>query len=140
MGLRPPLGDTKDGSRDVDAVVTQTTPAAPDRSFFGHPPVLLSPLWLVAVFVVQTVGELLISPVGLSVATQLAPPRETSQIMGVWYLSLAVGAALSGELAALYGVVNVPAYYALLGLLLLATAAIIALLRRPLLSLMEGVR
>jgi len=106
----------------------------------GPAPILVSPLWLIAVFVVQTVGELLISPVGLSVATQLAPRQETSQIMGVWFLSLAVGAALSGELAALYGVVNVPTYYALLGLLLLATAAAIALLRRPLLSLMEGVR
>jgi POT family proton-dependent oligopeptide transporter len=106
----------------------------------GPAPVLVSPLWLVAVFLVQTVGELLISPVGLSVATQLAPLRERSQIMGVWFLALAVGAALSGELAAFYGVVNVPTYYALLGLLLLATAAIIALLRRPLLSLMEGVR
>jgi POT family proton-dependent oligopeptide transporter len=106
----------------------------------GPAPVLVSPLWLIAVFVVQTVGELLISPVGLSVATQLAPSREKSQIMGVWFLALAVGAALSGELAAFYGVVSVPTYYALLGLLLLATAAIIALLRRPLLSLMEGVR
>jgi proton-dependent oligopeptide transporter, POT family len=102
--------------------------------------VLVSPLWLLGVFVVQTLGELLISPIGLSVATRLAPPTATSQVMGVWFLGLAVGAALSGELAALYGIVGVTIYYALLGLLLLATGIAIAVLTPWLLREMEGVR
>ena len=92
------------------------------------------------VFVVQTLGELLISPIGLSVATRLAPPAQTSQLMGVWFLGLAVGAALSGELAALYGIVGVAAYYGLLALLMLATGAAIAILTPWLLREMEGVR
>jgi POT family proton-dependent oligopeptide transporter len=106
----------------------------------GRATVLVSPLWLVVVYVVQTIGELLISPIGLSVATRLAPANATSQIMGVWFLSFAIGAALSGELANLYGLVGVQAYYGLLGLLMLATAAALVLLRGPLLQWMEGVR
>jgi POT family proton-dependent oligopeptide transporter len=106
----------------------------------GEATVLVSPLWLFGVFVVQTLGELLISPIGLSVATRLAPPAQTSQLMGVWFLGLAVGAALSGELAGLYGTVGVAAYYALLALLMVATGAAIAILTPWLLREMEGVR
>jgi proton-dependent oligopeptide transporter, POT family len=106
----------------------------------GRATVLVSPLWLVVVYLVQTIGELLISPIGLSVATRLAPANATSQILGVWFLSLAIGAALSGELAALYGMVGVQAYYGLLGLLMLGAAVALVLLRGPLLQWMEGVR
>jgi len=106
----------------------------------GPATVLVSPLWLVAVFVVQTLGELLISPIGLSVATRLAPPQSASQIMGVWMLSLAVGAALSGELANLYDRMSVQTYYMILGAIMLGTSLAIALLRPTLLRLMEGVR
>ncbi len=106
----------------------------------GQAAVLVSPLWLVAVFVIQTLGELLISPIGLSVATRLAPPQAASQVMGVWMLSLAVGAALSGELANLYDVVGVSAYYGILGLIMLGSSLAIAALTPVLLRLMEGVR
>jgi POT family proton-dependent oligopeptide transporter len=106
----------------------------------GPAPILVSPLWLVAVYVVQTVGELLISPIGLSVATRLAPPQAVSQLMGVWFLALAIGAAVSGELAALYTLVGVSTYYLLLGLLLVISAALLFVLKGPLLRLMEGVR
>ncbi|MBP6506271.1 MAG: peptide MFS transporter [Opitutaceae bacterium] len=59
----------------------------------------VSPLWLVGLFFLQTVGELLISPVGLSIMTKLAPPRLTGLVMGIWFLALAFGNKLAGVLA-----------------------------------------
>lgn len=59
----------------------------------------VSPLWLVAVFLIQVVGELCLSPVGLSTMTKLAPPRLLGLIMGVWFLAMALGNKLAGVLA-----------------------------------------
>jgi len=51
----------------------------------------VSPMWLVAVYLVQTVGELCLSPVGLSVTTKMAPAKYGSQMMGVWFLAVTAG-------------------------------------------------
>jgi POT family proton-dependent oligopeptide transporter len=53
--------------------------------------VKVSPLWLALVYLVQTVGELTLSPVGLSVTTKLAPAKYASQMMGVWFLAVTAG-------------------------------------------------
>ncbi len=55
--------------------------------------------WMILVFFIQTLGELCLSPIGLSVVTLLAPPKLTGMMMGVWFLSLAAGNALAGWLA-----------------------------------------
>jgi POT family proton-dependent oligopeptide transporter len=59
----------------------------------------VSPWWLIAVYLLQTLGELCLSPVGLSTMTKLAPARLTGLIMGVWFLATALGNKLSGVLA-----------------------------------------
>ncbi|WP_406139378.1 peptide MFS transporter [Streptomyces sp. NBC_01089] len=51
----------------------------------------VSPMWLVAIYFVQTVGELCLSPVGLSVTTKMAPAKYASQMMGVWFLAVTAG-------------------------------------------------
>ncbi|WP_031073571.1 peptide MFS transporter [Streptomyces sp. NRRL WC-3742] len=51
----------------------------------------VSPLWLVSIYLVQTVGELCLSPVGLSVTTKMAPQKYASQMMGVWFLAVTAG-------------------------------------------------
>ncbi|WP_405916914.1 oligopeptide:H+ symporter [Streptomyces sp. NBC_00728] len=56
-------------------------------------------MWLVAIYFVQTVGELLLSPVGLSVTTKMAPARYASQMMGVWFLAVTAGDAATGLLS-----------------------------------------
>lgn len=61
----------------------------------------VSPLWLAAVFFLQTVGELCLSPVGLSTVNQLAPSRFASMAMGFWYLSICLGSVIAGKLAGL---------------------------------------
>lgn len=59
----------------------------------------IGPMWLVALFFLQTVGELCLSPVGLSTMTKLAPPRLLGLVMGIWFLAAALGNKLAGVLA-----------------------------------------
>jgi proton-dependent oligopeptide transporter, POT family len=59
----------------------------------------VSPLWLVALFFLQTLGELCVSPIGLSALSRLAPPRLIGLIMGVWFLATALGNKMAGTLA-----------------------------------------
>ncbi|CAL9557554.1 MFS transporter [Streptomyces sp. ICN988] len=56
-------------------------------------------LWLVAIYFVQTCGELMLSPVGLSVTTKMAPVKYASQMMGVWFLAVTAGDATTGLLS-----------------------------------------
>jgi POT family proton-dependent oligopeptide transporter len=58
----------------------------------------VSPLWLVGLFFLQTVGELFLSPIGLSVMTKLAPARMVGLMLGVWFLAAAWGNKLAGVL------------------------------------------
>ena len=58
-------------------------------------------LWMVGAYFLQTVGELMLSPVGLSMVTKLAPERYASALMGVWFLSNAAGNKLAGSIGAL---------------------------------------
>lgn len=57
----------------------------------GNAMVLVSPLWLTMVYLIFTMGELCISPIGLSMVTKLAPPKLVSTMMGVWMFSFAAG-------------------------------------------------
>ncbi len=57
---------------------------------------LISPMWLVAVYVVLTIGELMLSPIGLSMITKLAPPKLVSVVMGLWMASFAAGNYFAG--------------------------------------------
>ncbi|MFI8300346.1 oligopeptide:H+ symporter [Streptomyces nigra] len=56
-------------------------------------------LWLAGIYFVQTVGELMLSPVGLSVTTKMAPAKYASQMMGVWFLAVTAGDATTGLLS-----------------------------------------
>jgi proton-dependent oligopeptide transporter, POT family len=59
----------------------------------------IGPMWLVGLFFLQTVGEMLLSPVGLSIMTKLAPQRLVGLVMGIWFLAAALGNKLAGVLA-----------------------------------------
>ena len=66
--------------------------------------------WLAAVYAIHTIGELCLSPIGLSMVTKLAPPRVTSLAMGLWLFSSAIANYLAGILESLLAKVNVPIY------------------------------
>jgi POT family proton-dependent oligopeptide transporter len=63
---------------------------------------LVSPTWLILTFLLHTLGELCLSPVGLSYMSKLAPPRFMGQVMGLWFLSMALGSNLAGQLTGQY--------------------------------------
>ena len=58
--------------------------------------VLVSPWWLIMSYMFQTMGELFVSPVGLSSMTKLAPRRYVGQMMGIWFLATSVGNLVAG--------------------------------------------
>jgi len=59
----------------------------------------VSPLWVVGLFFLQTLGELCLSPVGLSTMTKLAPPKLVGLVLGIWFLADALGNKVAGLLA-----------------------------------------
>jgi POT family proton-dependent oligopeptide transporter len=64
------------------------------------PVTAMIPFWtLFAVYVIQSVGELCLSPIGLSMTTKLAPGRLGGLAMGCWFLSIAIGNNLAGIFA-----------------------------------------
>ncbi|PWC06865.1 peptide MFS transporter [Mycetocola zhujimingii] len=97
-------------------------------------------LAMVGILFVFTVAELLLSPVGLSVATKLAPEAFRTQMVALFFLSVALGSAVSGLLAEWYLTVNESLYFGLLGGIAIAIGVILALMARPVLRLMSGVR
>jgi POT family proton-dependent oligopeptide transporter len=103
----------------------------------------VSPLWLLVTYFLQECGDLCLSPVGLSSMTKLAPPRFVGQVMGLWFLALALGNNLAGQLSGEYDAANLSS---LPGLFLkicgwsLASAAVMALLTPSIKRLMGGVR
>ncbi|MFL6277926.1 MAG: peptide MFS transporter [Blastocatellia bacterium] len=66
-------------------------------SLTGSGPV--SPLWLIFVYLLHTVGELSLSPVGMSTVTKIAPPRLVGLMMGLWFLSISIGNLVGGWVA-----------------------------------------
>jgi len=60
------------------------------------------PTWLVLTYVLHSLGELCLSPVGLSSMTKLAPSRFVGQVMGLWFVSMALGGNLAGQLSGEY--------------------------------------
>ncbi len=62
----------------------------------------VSPMWLTLTYFLHTIGELSLSPVGLSAMTKLAPQRIGGLIMGIWFLSISVGEFIGGRVAAVY--------------------------------------
>lgn len=82
-----------------------------------------SVLWLVCSYGVITIGELLLSPMGLSIVSKLSPVRITSLMMGGWFLATSIGNKLSGVLATMWDNYDHKANYFLLNFILLLAAA-----------------
>ena len=90
-----------------------------------------SVLWLIVSYGVITVGELLLSPMGLSIVSKLSPVRITSLMMGGWFVSTSIGNKLSGVLATLWDNYDHKANFFWLnfGLLMVAAVMCFAMLR-----------
>lgn len=72
---------------------------------------LASPLWLTTTYFLHTIGELVLSPVGLSAMTVLAPARIGGLMMGVWFLATSVGNFISGRVTGFYEAMALPSLF-----------------------------
>jgi len=100
----------------------------------------VSPWWLCGTYFIHTLGELCLSPVGLSSMTKLAPARLGGFVMGMWFFATAVGNYMAGKMASLYESMALPTLFGSVAIFALAAAVVMALLIRPTVKLMSGVK
>lgn len=100
---------------------------------------LVSPLWLVLSFFLVVVGELLLSPVGLSATTKLAPQAFAAQTMSLWFLTSAAAQAINAQLVKVYEVVSEFTYFGFLGSLSIVVGIIILVLSPIISKAMKGI-
>ena len=86
---------------------------------------LASPMWLTATYFLHTIGELCLSPVGLSAMTVLAPPRIGGLVMGIWFLATSVGNFIGGRVAGLYESFALPSLFGAVGGFAIAAGVIL---------------
>jgi proton-dependent oligopeptide transporter, POT family len=103
----------------------------------------VSPWWLCISYLLQVLGEMCLSPVGLSTVTKLAPPRFASSTMGVWMLATACGNFLAGYLAGFFdenSTTTLIKMFGYMGGFLFLAAAILWILTPTVRRLMSGIR
>jgi POT family proton-dependent oligopeptide transporter len=99
----------------------------------------VSPNWLNTCYFLSVVGEMCLSPVGLSAMTKLAPARAAGFAMGIWFLSTSVGEWLAGKAGSHFGSMPLPKLFGISAVVPLIAAGALALLIKPTKRLMSGV-
>ena len=111
---------------------------------------LLAVKWLILLYLIQTCGELCLSPIGLSMVNKLAPVKFASLLMGVWFLSTSAANKFAGMLSALYPdgkttnflgyqMSNLYDFFMLFVFMAGVAAVILFFLSRKLLKMMHGI-
>jgi POT family proton-dependent oligopeptide transporter len=100
----------------------------------------VSPLWLIAAYAIMEIGELCLSPVGLSVVTKLSPARLVGVMMGVFFLSNALGNKIAGFAAGFVGSMPLPSLFGTVAGVTLGAALVLAVMVPGIRKLMAGVR
>jgi POT family proton-dependent oligopeptide transporter len=106
----------------------------------SHP---VLPGWLLLTYLLQTTGELCLSPVGLSNVTKLAPARYVGQMMGTWFMGMAIGNLAAGLIGGEVGggsVTDMPMQFLHMALVGGGTGVLLLLVARPVRAWMGGVR
>jgi POT family proton-dependent oligopeptide transporter len=98
-----------------------------------------SPWWLTATYFLHTVGELCLSPVGLSATTKLAPARVAGLMMGVWFLSDSVGNYVGGMLSSVYETFPLPQLFGWVAVFAFLFGLLLLVILKPMKNLMGGV-
>ncbi|CDQ44596.1 peptide MFS transporter [Mycolicibacterium neoaurum] len=96
-------------------------------------------LLVMGIMAVFAVSELLLSPIGLAVTTQLAPDAYRAQMMALYFFSVGLGTAMSGVLSGYYDPAGEFAYFGILGVVAIAAGAVVLGLAGRISRLMEGV-
>lgn len=101
---------------------------------------LVNPLWLVLSILVCVFGELLLSPVGLSATSKLAPAAFSAQIMSLWFLASAAAQALNAQLVKFYSPETETAYFGTIGGASIVLGIILFVLAPKIQEFMKGVK
>jgi POT family proton-dependent oligopeptide transporter len=101
---------------------------------------LVSPWWLTGTYFLQTVGEMCLSPVGLSAFSKLAPARVAGMMMGLFFVSISIGDYLAGTAASLYESLPLPTLFGVVVAISLGAAVVLVVLIKPTVKLMGGVK
>ena len=113
---------------------------AAQRVLAGH---LVLSTWLIGTYFLHVCGEMCLSPVGLSNMSKLVPPRFVGQAMGMWFLSLALGGSLAGQLTGEYDashLESLPALFLKIFWYGVIAGVVMLALTPPMKRLMAGVR
>jgi POT family proton-dependent oligopeptide transporter len=102
--------------------------------------VRVSPMWLIGLYFLQMVGELCLSPVGLSMVTKLAPAHLVGLMMGVWFFATAMGNYVAGWVAGFLQDRTYSEVFQAAFLNLIIATVILALLIGPIKKMMRGVK
>ena len=112
----------------------------PASKYFESHHARVSPMWLVGLYFLQAMGELCLSPVGLSMVTKLSPARIVGFMMGIWFFATAMGNYVAGWVA---GFLENRAFSEVFMIAFMTSAAatlVLAVLIPPIRKLMSGVR
>jgi POT family proton-dependent oligopeptide transporter len=104
------------------------------------PGMTVSPMWLVVTYFFHTVGELCLSPVGLSSITKLAPPRLVGQMMGTWFLGAALGNLIAGLVSGYIEDMPMATLFSSVGTIAAITGVVFVMLSGPMRRLTGGIK
>jgi proton-dependent oligopeptide transporter, POT family len=103
------------------------------------PGLRVSPFWLVGCYFIQELGELSISPVGLSVFTKLSPVKIVGMMLGVWFLADSVGNKVAGYAAGFISTAPLTQLFGVVGVVCVGASLIAFAIVKPVKRLMGGV-
>jgi proton-dependent oligopeptide transporter, POT family len=109
-------------------------------AYLGGTDSLVSPLWLVLSYFIVVLGELCLSPVGLSATTKLAPAAFSAQTMSLWFLSNAAAQAINAQIVKFYTPETEMVYFGVIGVAAIVLSIILFILSPKIQGYMKGVR
>lgn len=101
---------------------------------------LVNPIWLVLSYFIVVIGELLLSPVGLSATTKLAPQAFSAQTMSLWFLAPAAAQALNAQLVRFYSPATENVYFGTIGGVSIGLGLILFLIGPKIQTYMKGIK
>ncbi|KAB2333118.1 peptide MFS transporter [Cytobacillus depressus] len=109
-------------------------------AYFGGSDSLVNPLWLVLSYFIVVLGELCLSPVGLSATTKLAPAAFSAQTMSLWFLSSAAAQAINAQIVKFYTPATEMTYFGVIGGASIVLAIILFALAPKIQGFMKGIQ
>lgn len=109
-------------------------------AYFGGDQALVNPLWLVLSYFIVVLGELCLSPVGLSATTKLAPAAFSAQTMSLWFLSNAAAQAINAQIVKFYTPETEMAYFGIIGGAAILLSIVLYMFSKKIQGFMKGIQ